>query len=240
MCPRSGTAGQQCSSCLGKTETKATAPGHGQGAAQWGRKGLAGICLAEAEGTGDRGQEHSRSLKEPPRFWTLFRPRVLCKGKRRACCGYHTSEGLGKLLQEKGELPVPVSPHCPVLSACLLSELCLPYPGDSAVTSRHQGHALNRSVPTLLLSNLPRTRTLPALESPFPQTCFTHVCVRLEPLSGPAPPCKHPACQAAGSTPHQSHVTYPRALQGPAAPAGDTELPKAPAMPPGSAKQLQH
>lgn len=82
-----------------------------------------------------RGQEHSRSLNEPPRFSTRFRPRVLCKGKRRACCGYHTSEALGKLLQEKGELPVPVGPHHPVLSASLLCGLCLPYPGDSAFTS---------------------------------------------------------------------------------------------------------
>lgn len=83
----------------------------------------------------NRGQEHSRSLKEPPRFCTRFRPRVLCKGKRRACCGYHTPEALGNLLQEKGELPVPAGPHHPVLSACLLCGLCLPYPGDSAFTS---------------------------------------------------------------------------------------------------------
>lgn len=204
-------------------------------------KGLAGICLAEAEGTGDRRQEHSRSLNEPPRFCTRFRPRVLCKDKRRACCGYHTPEALGKLFQEKGELPVPVNPHHPVLSAWLLSELCLPYPGDSAFTSCNQGHAQNHSVPALLLPNLSHTWTLPALESPFPQTCFTHVCVRLEPLSGPAPPCKHPAaCQELNSTPHKRHVSNSRALQGPAASAGDTELPKAPVTTPGSANQLQN
>lgn len=144
-------------------------------------------------------------MNEPPCFCTRFRPRVLCKGKRRACCGYHNSEALGKLLQERRELPVPVSPHRPVLSAWLLSELCLPYPGDSAFASRNHGHDPNHSVPTLLLSSLPRTWTLPALESPFPQTCFTHVCVRLEPLSRPAPPCKHPA-----KRPRSSQLRSPR------------------------------
>lgn len=89
-------------------------------------------------------------MKEPPRFCTRFRPRVLYKGKRRACCGYHTSEALGKLFQEKGGSPVPVSPHHPALSALsFLSELCLPYPGDSALTSCNQGHAQNHSVPAL-------------------------------------------------------------------------------------------
>lgn len=41
---------------------------------------------------------------------------------------------------------MPVSPHHPALSAWLLSELCLPYPGDSAFTSCNQGHAQNHSV----------------------------------------------------------------------------------------------
>lgn len=44
----------------------------------------------------------------------------------------------------------------------------------------------------------------------------------------------------ASSAPHKSHVGYSRALQGPAASAGDAELPKAPVTTPGSANQLQN
>lgn len=179
---------------------KSMAPGHGSSTVG---KGLAGLCWAEAEGPG--------ALTVLERAATLLHPlprEGFLQGQRRACCGYHTSEALGKLFQEKGELPVPVSPRRPVFSACFLSELCLPYPVDSAFTSSNQGHAQNHSVPALLLSNLSCTWTLPALESPFPWTCFTHVCVRLEPLSQPAPPCKHRtgSCQVQLHSPRQCQL----------------------------------
>lgn len=65
-----------------------------------------------AEGTpqpalAGRREQHSLSLKEPPRFCTRFRPKVLCKKKkkRRTRCSYWISAALGStwLLQEGGE-----------------------------------------------------------------------------------------------------------------------------------------
>lgn len=177
------------------------------GAAQLGRA-LQGFAGLREKGLGPGALtvlERATTLLHP------LPPEGSLQGQRRACCGYHTSEALGKLFQEKGELPVPVSPHHPAFSAWFLSELCLPYPGDSAFTSHKQGHARNHSVPALLLSNLSRTWTLPALESPFPWTCFTHVCVRLEPLSWPAPPCKHRtgSCQVQLHSPRQPSQLFP-------------------------------
>lgn len=118
-----------------------------------------------------------------------------------------------------------------------LSSVCL-YPGDSAFTSRNQGHAQNHSVPALLAakshSHLDFACSGVSLSTDVLHPCL---CTTGAALPGQPHPANIPQLPAKLPAPLPiRHVSYSWPLQGPAASAGDTELPKAP----GSAKQLQN
>ena len=129
----------------------------------------------------DEGTQHSRSLNEPPCFCTRFRPRVLCRRKKRSC---HRAALMAAELTPCAPLPPAAfsslekgsSPHTPPCSPSLTEQLFV----VTHLRPRVIGVTISASLPLLAAVPicLPHTWTLPARRlgagsaaSPTPMHC---------------------------------------------------------------------
>lgn len=208
---------QQCFCCFGEIERNPWP--QAMGAAQLGRalQGFAGLR--------QRGQEHSRSLNEPPRFCTRFRVRVFCKGKGEPAVvttllrpWENSSRKRESYLCQSAHTALFFQPAFCLSSVCLTQLTQLSPPATRVMLRTilylHCCCQISLAPGLCLLWSLP----FPGRASPM----FVYDWNRSPSQPHPANIAQAPA--KSSSTPHDN-VSY---SQGPAASAGDTELPKAP------------